>query len=136
LKDIFQQISRNVSRHTFSSDVVLLVLPALPCEGQVAWLLIVVYYLPQLAPESDGRSTSENPWQLKESFKADYSRVKGIAVEFGNRLGTKCEGFFEGLEQTEKQFLKLCAEMHALEKKAKNRVTNMHFHEACRSFKP
>jgi hypothetical protein len=106
---------------------------ALPAHNQVAWLLLIVYYLPQLAPETDTKSPADMPWQTKESFKVDYPWAKKLAIELGCRIAHADPTFLDGVQLVESVLIKTCAKLQAMERKPKKKVHDLEFHNACRS---
>jgi hypothetical protein len=102
-------------------------------EEQVGWLLLVVFYLPQLAPELDTKSPADMAWQTKDSFKSDYARAKQSAIELACRLERASPSFLDSLATLESVFLNRCSLLYQMEKKPNKKVVDGGFHKICRS---
>jgi hypothetical protein len=102
-------------------------------EEQIGWLLLTVFYLPQLAPETDATSPADLPWQTKDSFKSDYARAKQSAIELACRIEKASPTFLDNLAILESAFIERCSFLYKMVKKPNKKVVDGGFHNICRS---
>jgi hypothetical protein len=104
----------------------------LPSKEELIWLLLLVYYLPELTPELQHPETPAEPlYQKSEHFSDDYIHAKRAALELANHLVIKDSDFGAEIQKQEECFLKLCSDMHGLDPRSRI-VKNRSFHMLCR----
>jgi hypothetical protein len=109
------------------------ILVLLPDNKQLMWLLVLVYYLPELTPELQHRDAPASPiYQKSDHFREDYPRARKCALELGSFLSSRESEFGVQLAMVEGTFLNFCSRMHQVEPKIRE-VKNRSFHSQCRS---
>jgi hypothetical protein len=103
----------------------------IPKKAQLLWLLLIVFYLPQLNPEVRNPTAPASPiWQESDEFKEDYIWAKKATVELGKHLASEDPTFQIELEKKEGVFLNICARMHQSDSSAAE-VKNKSFYALC-----
>ena len=71
-----------IVRPLFTSFVFYLTLSAgsLPAADDLIWIILLVHYLPDLAPETSNDEI-EYPWQTSENFKLDHDFARARAAD-------------------------------------------------------
>jgi hypothetical protein len=108
-----------------------LLLAKLSKSKQLSWLILVVFYLPQLSPEVHKDTPANEIWQSTEKFRQDYKEASTYAIGLAKYLASKHPEFMKELKNLEGHFLDMCSRLHTLEKKPGRVVSNKSFHSLC-----
>jgi hypothetical protein len=105
-----------------------------PTPTELIWLMLVVFYLPNLDPEvNDEDAPAEVIWQTTHRFEHDYAHARDCVIKLGKYLGNEDPQFLIELEKIEEEFLNICQRFHELEGVGGREVEAEGLHVLCHS---